>query len=168
MMTPILVSIPVLALALLIQTAVISRIMLINGSADLVLLILAAWGLQERVHHAWIWAVLAGLLVGFVSGVPWYVYLASYLAVVGVARLLTRRVWQAPLLAMFSVTLIGTLVLQMATFFALTFLQVPMALGDVFEKIILPSVLLNLLLAIPTYGLVRDLANRLYPGEVEL
>lgn len=167
-MVPILISIPVLALALLLQTAVISRIMLINGSADLVLLVLAALGLQERVRHAWIWAVLGGLLVGFVSGVPWYVYLAGYLAVVGFARLLTRRVWQAPLLAMFSVTLIGTLVLQMATFTVLTFLQVPLGLSDVFGKIILPSVLLNLLLAIPVYGLVRNLAYRLYPGEVEL
>lgn len=166
-MVPILVSIPVLALALLLQTAIVSRIMLINGSADLVLLVLAALGLQERVRHAWIWAVLAGLFVGFVSGVPWYVYLASYLAVVGVARLLTHRVWQAPLLAMFSVTLIGTLVLQMATFTVLTFLQVSLGLADVFEKIILPSILLNLLLAIPVYGLVRDLADRLYPGEAE-
>ena len=166
-MLPILVSLPVLALALLLQTAVISRIVLINGSADLILLILAALGLQERVRHAWIWAVVAGLLVGFASGVPWYVYLASYLAVIGIARLLTRQVWQAPLLAMFSVTLIGTLVLQMTTFIVLTFLQISLSIGEVFEKIVLPSILLNLLLAIPVYSLVRDLAYRLYPGEAE-
>jgi rod shape-determining protein MreD len=166
-MIPVLVSLPVLALALLLQTAIISRIVLINGSADLVLLILAALGLQERVRHAWVWAVVAGLLVGFASGVPWYVYLASYLAVIGIARLLTRRVWQAPLLAMFSVTLIGTLVLQMTTLIVLTLLQVPLPIGETFERIVLPSVLLNLLLAIPVYGLVRDLASQLYPGEVE-
>jgi len=166
-MVPILISLPVLALALLLQTAILSRIVLINGSADLILLMLAALGLQERVRHAWIWAVVAGLFTGFVSGVPWFVYLASYLAVIGVARLMTRRVWQAPLLAMFSVTLIGTLVLQMSTFIVLTLQQVPLAIGEVFEKIILPSVLLNLLLAIPIYSLVRGLAYRLYPGEVE-
>ena len=167
-MWPILISIPVLALGLLFQTAVISRMTLLSGTADLILLILAAWGLQERVKHAWVWAGVAGLLVGFVSGVPGYVYLASYLAIVGVARLLTRRVWQAPLLAMFSVSLIGTLVLHLTTFVVLVLLQVPLPLGNSFAQIILPSILLNLLFAIPVLSLMRDLANRLFPAEVEL
>jgi hypothetical protein len=35
-----------------------------------------------------------------------------------------------------------------------------------FLQIILPSILLNLLLAIPIHALIRDLANRLYPAEV--
>ena len=35
-----------------------------------------------------------------------------------------------------------------------------------FMQVILPSSLLNLLLAIPVHALIRDLANRVYPGEV--
>ncbi len=164
-MWPALLSIPILGLALMIQTSIVSRLNLLSGSADLVLLILAAWGLQEQVKRAWVWGLVGGLMVGFVSGVPWYVYLASYLTVVGIARLLTGRVWQAPLLAMFAVTLIGTLVLQMSTFIVLTLSQVPLPLGDTFAKIVLPSVLLNLILAIPIHALVRDLASRIYPTE---
>jgi rod shape-determining protein MreD len=164
-MWPTLVSIPLLGLALMVQTAIISRLNLLSGSADLVLLILAAWSLQEQVKRAWVWGLVGGLMVGFVSGVSWYVYLASYLTIVGVARLLTRRVWQAPLLAMFAVTLIGTLVLQMSTYLVLTLSQVQLPLADSFAKIVLPSVLLNLILAIPVHALVRDLARRIYPTE---
>ncbi len=167
-MWPYLLSIPVIGLALLFQTAILSRINLLSGSADLILLILAAWGLQEKVRHAWIWALVAGVMAGFVSGVPWYIYLVSYLAVIASARALTRRVWQAPLLAMFAVSLIGTLVLQVSTFFVLTLSQVHLAVGDSFAKIILPSILLNLLLSIPVHALVRDLAVRLYPSEADL
>jgi hypothetical protein len=34
--------------------------------------------------------------------------------------------------------------------------------------IILPSTLLNLILAIPVYALISDLANWLYPQELEI
>jgi cell shape-determining protein MreD len=162
----ILVGIPVLGLAVMLQTAIVGRINLLNGAADLVLLILAAWGLQERVRSAWIWGAAAGLLVGSISGVPWYVYLVSYLFVIGMARILAHRVWQAPLLAMFTVTLIGTLVLLMLTYFERSLFEISLTFNLSFVQIILPSILLNLLLAIPVYAIIRDLVNRLYPAEV--
>jgi hypothetical protein len=121
--------------------------------------------LQERVRGAWIWGVAASLLVGIVSGVPWYIYFIGYLSVVGLARLLVHRIWQAPLLAMFTVTFIGTLELFMLVFFERTIFGVQLALGEVFYQIVLPTVLLNLLLAIPVHALIHDLADRLYPEK---
>jgi len=162
-----LVAFPVLVLALMLQTAVISRINLLYGSADLVLVILAAWALQERVTTSWQWALVAGVLVGFVSSLPWFVPLAGYLMVVGLARLLQRRVWQAPLLAIFAVSLIGTLVMHILSIFSLRLLGDPLPLGDSLSLITLPSILLNLLLAIPVYAGMRDLARWLYPAVVE-
>jgi cell shape-determining protein MreD len=162
----ILVAIPIIGLAVMIQTSIVERINLLNGAADLVLLILAAWGLQDRSQGAWVWGVAAGLLVGTVSGVPWYVYLVGYLVVVALARILAHRVWQAPLLAMFTVTLIGTLVLLMLTYVERSLLEVSLVFNLSFMQIILPSILLNLLLAIPVHALIRDLAKRLYPEEV--
>ena len=162
----ILIGVPVLGVAIVLQTSIISRMNLLSGSADLVLLILIAWALQERVRSAWIWGTGAGLLVGTLSAVPWYIYLASYLAAVGAARLLTRRIWQAPLLAMFAITFTGTLMLLLLTFFYRSLLELPLVLSQAFIQVVLPSTLLNLLLAIPVHALVRDLARRLYPGEV--
>ena len=162
----ILIAIPVLVLAIVIQTSIASRIMLLSGNVDLLLLVVAAWGLQERVRAAWMWGLVASLLAGLVSGVPWYVYLIAYLSVVGLARLLVHRIWQAPLLAMFAVTFIGTLELLMLTFVQRTIFEVPLSFGEVFSQIVLPTVLLNLLLAIPVHALMRDLAERIYPEKV--
>jgi rod shape-determining protein MreD len=162
----ILSAIPVLGLAMMLQISIASRIMLLSGNVDLLLLVLAAWSLQERVRAAWIWGVVAGLLAGLVSGVPWYIYLVGYLSVVGIARLLVRRIWQAPLLAMFAVTFIGTLELLMLTFVQRTIFAIPLVFSIVFSQIVLPTVLLNLLLAIPIHALLRDLAERLYPEKV--
>lgn len=159
-------SLPILFLALILQTTIVSRMNLLSGSADIVLLLVAAWALQENVRGAWAWGVVAGLTVGLVSGVPWYIYLAGYLLVVSFARLLTRRIWQAPLLAMFAVTFFGTILILTMTFAQqILFEEVSLAFGDVFSQIILPSLLLNLLLAIPARSLMHDLAEWIQPAD---
>jgi cell shape-determining protein MreD len=109
--------------------------------------------------------VAAGLLVGSVSGVPWYIYFIGYLVVVAFARLLTRRIWQAPLLAMFTVTFAGTILILMLTFVQRSLFEVPLVFGDVFTQIVLPSLLLNLMLAIPIRSLIQSLAESIYPAE---
>jgi cell shape-determining protein MreD len=156
----------VLGCAIILQTSIIGRMMLLSGSADIVLLILAAWGLQERSRGAWFWGAIGGILVGMVSGVPMYIFILGYLAVIGMASLLKQRIWQAPLLAMFIVTFIGTLVLLFLTFVDRTLFWTSPPFNNVFTLIILPSVLLNLIMAIPVYAVIQDLVKRVYPMEV--
>lgn len=158
-----LIAVPVIILAVILQSAVISRITLLSGYADLPLVMLAAWALQEGVESAWHWAVAAGMLVGFVSGIPWVVPVIGYLAVVALANVLQRRVWQAPLLAMFSVTFLGTIISSLLSLVVLRFLSVPLAVGDTLGLLVLPGVLLNMLIAIPVYAVMRDLARWTYP-----
>jgi hypothetical protein len=87
---------------------------------------------------------------------------------VALAQIFQRRVWQAPLLAMFSITFLGTIVISVLSLVALRVSGVPLPIGDVFGLLTLPSVLLNMLLAIPAYAVMRDLARWVYPSsEVE-
>lgn len=163
-----LVAVPVIILAVMLQSAIVSRITLLSGAADLPLVMLAAWALQEEVETAWHWAVAAAILVGFVSGIHWSVPLLSYLTIVLFALLLQRRVWQAPLLAMFSVTFLGTITMSVFSLVVLRVVGVTLPLSDVLGLVTLPSILLNMLLAIPAYAVMRDLARWVYPTpEVE-
>ena len=163
-----LIAIPVIVLAVILQSAVVSRMTLLSGYADLTLVMLAAWALQEGVESAWHWAAATGILVGFVSGIPLIVPLISYLIVVALANMLQRRVWQAPLLAMFSVTFLGTMVSNLFSLIVLRFSGAPFVIGDALGLLVLPSVLLNMLFAIPVYAVMRDLAKWAYPApEVE-
>ena len=163
-----LVAAPVILLAVIIQSAIVSRVYLLSGIADLPLVMLAAWALQDEVKTAWHWAVATGLLVGFVSGIAWFVPVISYLIVVMLAQILQRRIWQAPLLAMFVVTFLGTLVLYLLSFASLQLSGVPLSVTDTLGLLTLPGVLLNMLLAIPAYAVMRDLSKWVYPSpEVE-
>jgi rod shape-determining protein MreD len=158
-----LIAIPVLFLAVILQSAVVSRIYLLSGVADLPLVMLAAWTLQEHVDSSWHWAFSLGILVGFVSALPWYVPVISYVVVVALARMLQKRVWQAPLLAMFSVTFLGTVVLNLLTYLVMRIGGTDMPFEDVLGLLVLPGVLLNMLLAIPIYAIMRDLSRWVYP-----
>ncbi len=163
-----LVAVPVILLTVILQTAVISRVYLLSGIADLPMVMLAAWALQDGVDSAWHWTIATGLLIGFISGISWVVPIVGYMTVVLLAYLFQRRVWQAPLLAMFSITFIGTILVGLLSVGVLRFSEVDLPIGDVLGLVMLPSVLLNMLLAIPVYAVMRDLARWVYPApEVE-
>ncbi len=163
-----LIAVPVILLAVILQSSIVSRITLLTGTADLPLVMLAAWAMQDDVETAWHWAIATGVLVGFVSGLSWVVPLASYILVIVLAQVLQRRVWQAPLLAMFSVTFLGTIGLSVFSLVVLRFSGISLAIADAFGLVTLPGILLNMLLAIPVFAVMRDLARWVYSSsEVE-
>lgn len=158
-----LIAVPVIILSVILQSAVVSRIGLLSGFGDLPLVMLAAWALQDEVDSAWHWAIATGIFVGFVSGMNWLVFVTGYVLVVAFAKAFRMRVWQAPLLAMFSITFAGTLLMNLLSLFVLRLSGVSIPLQDAFGLLTLPGVLLNLLLAIPVYAVMRDLAHWAYP-----
>jgi cell shape-determining protein MreD len=160
------IAIPILSILLILQSAVFSRIVLLQGTANLVLLALVAWALQKQVKTAWHWCIIGGLLVSYVSAVPLAAPLLGYVMAVGVALLLKQRVWQAPLLAMFVTTFMGTIVVQLVELAALRITGVVIPFFQSINLVTLPSIMLNLLLAIPFYAIFRDLSNWLYPEEL--
>lgn len=132
------------------------------------LVVLAAWALQERVESAWHWAIFGGLLIGWTSALPWVIPVAGYLLTVALARILVRRIWQAPLLAMFAIVFIGTLLFHLISILILRLLGNPLVVIDALSIITLPSLFLNLFLALPTFPILRDLAVWVYNIEDDI
>ena len=163
-----LIAVPVILLAVILQSSIVSGVTLLSGYADLPLIMVSAWALQARVDTAWHWAIATGVLVGFVSGVPWVLPVVGYVAVVALAKILQLRVWQAPLLAMFSIALIGTLVIDTLVYSSIRLSGISIPFQDAFGLHTLPRILLNLVLSVPMYAVMRDLAHWTYPSmEVE-
>lgn len=161
-------SIPILGGLLLIQSAILTHFPLLRGTADLVLVGVVAWGLQKRVHTAWRWGIIGGLLVGLASGLLFWASLAIYLAATGIALALRQRVWQAPILAMFIATFLATLIAHLITLIALRLGGTSLPLLQTLNLISLPSAILNLVFAIPLFYMLADLAKWLYPEELEV
>ena len=160
-----LIALPLLSLVLVIQMAIASRIPLLSGYADLMLVTVAAWSLQERARTAWHWAIFAGLLVGLVSGIPLPIPLIGYLLTVAFARALVRRIWQTPLLGMFVVVFVGTLLVHILTISTLRLTGSPLSVEEALSVVTLPSLFINLSLALIAFPILRDLAVWVYDIE---
>lgn len=151
----------------IIQSTIVSSMPLLKGTADLILLFIIAWALQDRVQTAWQWCLIGGLLASLYSGLPFGIFIIAYLASVSITRLLKRRIWRAPFLAMLAATFLSTVIVQLLSFFSRTITGVNISTVDMLNLILLPSLLLNLILAIPIYSIMRDMASWLYPEELE-
>jgi hypothetical protein len=158
-------SIPIMLALIMIQTGIASRLPLLGGTVDLLLLVVIAWGLQERVNSAWVWAIVAAAFVSFTSALPFYVPFMSFLLATTICRLLQRRVWQSPILAMLIATFIGTFLYQFISLIALQLNGNIFNLQIVFSYVILPCIFLNLIFSLPVYVIVSDLVNWAYPFE---
>ncbi|KAF0111442.1 MAG: hypothetical protein FD147_925 [Chloroflexi bacterium] len=157
---------PIIFLLIILQTTIAGQITLLSGSTDLVLLWLSAWAIQGRVKSAWFWAILGGVCVAFISAIPFYIPIISYSATTFFARMINKRVWQSPLLMMFVVTILGSLLLYFSSYAAMTVNGISMSWKTSLIEIIIPSTLLNLFFSIPMYAIVKDTAQWAYPLEV--
>ncbi len=159
---------PVFIVLVILQSAIVSATPLLQGAADLIMLAIIAWTLQERVEVFWQWTIIGCMVLGLVSESPLEVILSAYLALTAIVVIARRKLWKAPLLTMWAMTLIGTVVVQGITLVGRWLDGADISLLRAFNVIILPSLLLNLLLAAPMLAAVRDLANWLYPKEMEV
>ena len=159
-----LVAIPLILLVVILQSAVVPMFSLLSGTADILLVLLAAWALQDGVSTSFQWALLGSLMMSLLSHLPWFIYVIGYGGVVLMARVLQKRVWQVPLLAMFSVTFLGTVLIHAMSYLYLRVYGNAAPLADTMGLITLPSVLLNLLIAIPLFGMMRDLSRWVFPA----
>ena len=87
------IAIPILAILTIIQSSVISRLPVLQGTADIILLVIIAWALQDRVRSAWQWSIIAGLFVGLVTVLHFTIPLMVYLAITGLVLIIKRRIW---------------------------------------------------------------------------
>jgi rod shape-determining protein MreD len=160
--------VPVLILSVILQTTLFSRIQILNGCADIVLLVLIAWCIQERAKGGWVWAGIAGLLVALYSGLPIFIPILVYVLVAGMALWFRRKIWRSPILVMLFLTLTATVVEDLFSALGLVMMGGRFTLSVAINRIMLPSIVLNFLFALPVYALISSLSNWLYPRMEEV
>jgi len=161
----VILSIPILAFISILQSAVVSRLPLNQGVADLMLVLLVAIALQKRVTTAWQWSVIGGLLIDFTSGLPFGIFTVSYLLATALAKVLRTRVWRFSFLMQLLVVLIGTLISQGLSYLVLFLQEGSLAFLTVLQVITMPTIILNFMLSLPIFVLTRDVLDQIAPQE---
>ncbi len=164
-MREVIIGFPILAAAAFIQVSFFGQVRLLNGTTDLIMLCMIAWSINDRTKYSWILVIAGGLIMTYISAMPMNGYMWMYLMIWALIRFIRNHVWQMPLILMLFMTIIGTIVISTGTL-ALLFLQnASVNYIEAFRQIIVPSMVMNILLAIPIYAFLNDVVNTLYMNE---
>lgn len=163
----IVIGIPILILLVILQSTVISRLNLSFGSADLVMLVVIALGLQPGTKRSLLWFAIGGLLLSIISVIPLMYPLIPYLIIGLILEYVRKRVWKIPLLMMIIISFLGTLICIIFAYLIINFSQVQLPLFASIINVLLPSAALNIAIGIPVYLIVRDWSSWLNPKEEE-
>ena len=158
-------SIPVLLLLLSIQISISSRFSLLNGFADLILVWLAAWIVQSRFKNSWVWFLFAFAITAFVTAVPWYAIFIGYLSVLVLGILIRKRLWQSQVLSFLVVLILGSIASYFTQYFSLELSGITLPWVETMKNIIIPSILLNLIIAFPVYLITWVFSRWINPEE---
>ena len=153
---------------LILQLVVVGNIPLLHGTADLLLLWVAAWALISKGRSAWVYAGAAAIAVVYISAIHPIVPIITYFFVVVFARYLQKRIWQSPLMALFIISFVGSLLQSGLSFITLSMAGVALDFSTSLVQVIIPALFINLLLALPVYAICKDMHQWLYPYEVEI
>ena len=150
-------SIPVLLFLSVLQISIVSRIQLINGSADLIILSIAAWGIHDRNRSVYFWALIGGLFISITSSMPLFTPIVPYMVVAILTQIFQTRVWQAPLISVVIVVLLGTFFQHLFGLFVLLVDGLELDWTMALQYVTLPTIFLNLLFLIPIQIFFNDL-----------
>lgn len=161
----VILSIPILAFISILQSAVVSRLPLNQGVADLMLVLLVAIALQKRITTAWQWSIIGGLLIDFSSGLPFGIFTVSYTLATALAMVIRERIWRFSFLMQLLVVLTGTVISQALSYLVLFLQGATIEFVTVLRVITMPSIILNFMLSLPIFILTRDVLDQINPLE---
>lgn len=154
--------------AMMVQNTIITRLNMLYGAADLMMLVLLSWVLHTTEGSHWRWGVVVGLLVGVSSAVPFWLPVIGYVVLVVVVDFVQQKIWEVPIWLLLISTFVGSFFIYGIEVVYLWISGVPLDLVEVINIVILPSLVLNMLVVLPVYGLVGEVAKSVYPREVEI
>lgn len=161
-----LLGVPVLIALVALQSSLISRLQLLDGRPDLVLLAVVAWALTGRGREAMVLGFLGGLLLDSFSQVPLGWSAAVLVVIASMVSYSEGRFWGANPLMQMAAVLAATLAFHLAGILVLLLLGGQLDLTLALSRIVLPSAFLNLLLALPAAQLAGAAHAALYPPPV--
>lgn len=153
-------SIPILVLAVALQSGVMPQFRVLGGAPDLVFLTVLAWSVHAPLEGGITWALVGGIMRDLLSAAPTGMSAIGMLLVVFLVGRLTEQVYSVGLLLLAALVTVGTLIQQGVLFVLLWLTGNPVDLVTDFTYVILPTLVYNLIFIWPVYWFTRRIQRR--------
>ena len=160
-------SIPVLAIVVVIQTTVVPEIRLGNAMPDLVLTLVLAWSLMAGFQQGIVWAMVGGLLQDLVSAAPLGTTSLALVVVIALASLVFGQISPRNLVYPALAAGGGTVVAHVVTLVVLVVVGRTLPVIDQLVSVTLPSLVYNAVVMIPVYRLLGMFYLSARPSRME-
>jgi len=167
-MTSVLLGLPLLAVAAVLQATVLSRVHLLGGTVDLVLLLSLSWTLVGEWQGGPAWGLMGGLCLDLLSGGPLGANALGLVLVAYGASLSEGRFWRSHVLLPLATVLLGTILYHLIYLALLALSGHSVDWAASLADVTLPAVLLNTVLMLPVYHLVRWMHGVTHPAPVRI
>jgi len=148
---------PLLGVLALLQVTVAPHLTVLGTTPDLMLLAVAAWGLLRGTHEGVVWGFVGGIFLSLFSGAGFAIAALALIAVGFFAGLGQTTVTGGRIALPLFTVLLSTLIHGLLSLFLLYITGRPVPWLDTLLRVMLPTALLNCLLAIPVYAAFRQL-----------
>lgn len=163
-----LIGLPLLVLAAVAQSAALAHLRWLNGGADLVLLLALSWTLAGDWRGGLVWAFVGGLCLDLLSGGPLGASTPGLVLMAYLASLTEGRFWRSHILLPLATILLGTVGFHLLQLLVLSVSGFRPDVSTALWRTVLPSALINAVLMLPLYRLLRGVHHAVYAPPVEL
>ncbi len=132
-----------------------------RGQINLVMLLVLAWSIRADLLSGFVWALVGGILLDLYSAIPIGTSSAALMIIVYAANGAAQQLYRMRIVTLMAMTLLATLFFQVYTYFALLLLGLSYDILLVIRLVFIPTIIYNLVGALPTYAIVRLIQRRL-------
>jgi rod shape-determining protein MreD len=158
-------SLPILALAAVLQASIVPQFSILGGRPDLVFLFVISWALNAPLGEGLIWAFVGGILLDLMSAAPTGTSVIGMVLIVFALDIFRQQVYRVGIVTIMWVVLAGTFVQQILVMIVLILSGFNISIMDSLGYVVLRTVFYNFILMFPVYFITRRIQKRVAGRE---
>ncbi len=162
------VGVPLLVLAAVMQSTVLSHFRVFAGTLDLVLLLTLSWTICGDWLGGIAWGFIGGLCLDLLSGGPLGAAALGLVLMAYFASLTEGRFWRSHVLLPLATIALGTFGFHTLYLVGLSLSGYPVNWSQDLSQVTLPAAVLNTLVMLPVYHALRWVHGLVYPTPVAI
>lgn len=153
-------SLPLVALAVILQATLIPQIRILGGQPDLIFLMTLSWSIHGRLEQSVMWAFVGGVTQDLLSAAPLGTSTLGLILLVFGVELIKQQVYRVGFLLLGGLVIGGTILLKLSQMIVLSMTGFNAPLVENFLYVIVPSIAYNLVFIAPVYWVMRRIQRR--------
>lgn len=152
--------IPLIALAVILQSTFIPQIRILGGEPDLVFLLTLSWAINGRLEQGVAWSFVGGIAEDLLSAAPTGASVLGLLALVFGIDQLKQQVYRVGFLMIIGIVIAGTILDKLIYMIVVATAGFTIYPLENLTYVILPTIAYNLVFIGPVYWVVRRIQRR--------